>query len=520
MSVQMACFTQKLRQKGEKKSNRSGMTLLLRYAITDVDKNCIGAACPPFMSSACHLSCAVRFNMRVNSRSHERLMQRSSSGRTVQAVLQTILLRFCVLLYCSKALCGAFAVLRCQLSRFLRVMMPLMFELITHALLDSSYLARTVQAVLQTTLLRSCVLLYCSKALSIVFAVRDVPVITFLACHDASHVGTHYSCAVGAIQQSSCLLSQSAAVKGPSEPSEPSQDNAALDDGDVDSKSEDQAEEEEFDSDESQEEELSSADVHLADAAKAAITLQEGAVLGSLCKQKGEKWIQEAGDAFAVLDGHPSSSLRSHLESGLKHLKLVRGAVDDSIIVRLDYGGTQPIVVQCQGESAGVCLVVGLERRAGVLDHNNGLTLSKRLPPTMVALPHRGILHVKRNTTRCFGSAIFFPCKKGVRLTVKTPGVEQGGMPAHSSASSRAMNKHLGELTTAVHSLKPKVEKKLEDTDDAHQTLKSLADQLKPLCECAKNISQNPPSHSQAQAVSDGAMQQGPIVYMPTPWQH
>ena len=199
--------------------------------------------------------------------------------------------------------------------------------------------------------------------------------------------------------------------------------------------------------------------MHLADAAKAAASLQEGAVLGSLRKQKGEKWIQEAGDAFAVLDGQPSSCLRSYLESGLKHLKQVRGAVDDSIIVRLDYGGTQPIVVQCQGESAGVCWVVGLERRAAVLDHDNGLTLSKRLTPTMVALPHRGILHVKRNTTRCFGYAILFPCKKGVRLTVKTPSVEQGGMPAHSSASSRATNTHLGKLTTAVHSLKQKVEK-------------------------------------------------------------
>ena len=229
------------------------MTLPLRYAITDGDKNGIGVVCPPFMSSACHLSCTVRLNMRVNSRSHERFMQRSPSGRTVQAVLQTTLLRFCVLLYCSKALCGA-------------------------------------------------------------FAVGEVPVIAFFACHDASHVRTHYSCAVG--QQSSCLLSQSAAVNAPSEPSEPSQDNADLDDGDVDSESEDQAEEEESDSDEPQEEELSSADVHLADAAKAAITLQEGAVLGSLRKQKGEKWIQEAGDALAVLDGQRSSSLRSYLESG------------------------------------------------------------------------------------------------------------------------------------------------------------------------------------------------------------
>ena len=135
-------------------------------------------------------------------------------------------------------------------------------------------------------------------------------------------------------------------------------------------------------------------------------------MLGSLRKQKGEKWIQEAGDAFAALDGHPSSSLRSYLESGLKHSKQVRGAVDDSIIVRLDYGGTQPIVVQCQGESAGVCWVLGLERRAGVLDHDNGLTLSKRLTRTMVALPHRGILHAKRNTTRCFGYAFFFHVKK------------------------------------------------------------------------------------------------------------
>ena len=74
------------------------MTLPLRYAITDGDKKCIGVVCPPFMSSACHLSCTVRLNMRVNSRSHERLMQRSPSGRTVQAVLQTTLLRFCVLL--------------------------------------------------------------------------------------------------------------------------------------------------------------------------------------------------------------------------------------------------------------------------------------------------------------------------------------------------------------------------------------------------------------------------------------
>ena len=136
------------------------------------------------------------------------------------------------------------------------------------------------------------------------------------------------------------------------------------------------------------------------------------------------------------------------------------------------------------------------QQRAGVLDHENGLTLSERLTPTMVALPHRGIVHVKRNTSRCFSYAILFPCTKGVRLTVKTPGVEQGGMPADSSASSHAMNKHLGELTTAVHSLKRKVEKMQEDTDDAHQTLKSLADQLKPLCECAKNISQNPSSHS------------------------
>ena len=165
-------------------------------------------------------------------------------------------------------------------------------------------------------------------------------------------------------------------MNAPSEPSEPLQDNADLDDGDVDSESEDQAEEEESDSDEGQEEELSSADLHLADAAKAAITLQDGAVLGSLCKPKGEKWIQEAGDAFAVIDGQPSSSLCSYLESGLKHLQQVRGAVDDSIIVRLDYSGTQPIVVRCQGKSAGVCWVVGLERRAGVLDHDNGLTLS------------------------------------------------------------------------------------------------------------------------------------------------
>ena len=183
--------------------------------------------------------------------------------------------------------------------------------------------------------------------------------------------------------------------------------------------------------------------MHLADAAKAAITLQESAVMGSLRKPKREKWIQEAGDAFAVLDGQPFSSLRSHLDSGLKYLKQVRGAVDDSIIARLDYGGTQPIVVQCQGESAGVSWVVGLERRAGVLDHDNGLTLSKSLTCTMLALPHKDILHVKRNTTRCFGYAIFFPCKKGVRQTVETPCVEQGGMPAHSSASSRAMNKRI-----------------------------------------------------------------------------
>ena len=176
-----------------------------------------------------------------------------------------------MLSYCNKALCGAFADLRCQLSRFLRVTMRLMFELITHARLGSSLLARTVQAVLQTSLLRSCVLLYCSKALCVVFAVCEVPVIAFLACHDASHVRTHYSCAVGAIQQSSCLLSQSAAVNAPSEPSEALEDNADLDDGDVDSESEDQAEEEESGSDETHEEELSSADVHLADAAKAAI---------------------------------------------------------------------------------------------------------------------------------------------------------------------------------------------------------------------------------------------------------
>ena len=92
-------------------------------------------------------------------------------------------------------------------------------------------------------------------------------------------------------------------------------------------------------------------------------------------------------------------------------------------------------------------------------------------------------------------------------------------MPAHSSASSRAMNKHLGELTTAVHSLKQKFEKMQEDTDDANQTLKSLADQLKTLYECAKNISQKSPSHSQAQAVSEGPMQQAPFFYMLTPWQ-
>ena len=252
MSVQMACFTQKPRLKGARKSDRSSMTLPLGYAITDGDKHCICVVCPPFMSSTCHLSFAVRLKMRVNSRSHERLMQRSPSGRTVQAVLQTTLLGFSLLLYCSKALCGAFAVLRCQLSHFLRVTMRLMFELITHARLDSCLLASTVQAVLQTTLLRSCVRLYRSKALCVVFAVREVPVIAFLACHNASHVRTHYSCAVGAIQQSSCLLSHGAAVKAPSEPSEPSQHNADLDDGDVDSESEDQAEKEESDSDELQ----------------------------------------------------------------------------------------------------------------------------------------------------------------------------------------------------------------------------------------------------------------------------
>ena len=201
-------------------------------------------------------------------------------------------------------------------------------------------------------------------------------------------------------------------MNAPSQPSEPSQDNADLADWDVDSESEDQAEEEESDSDESQEEELSSADVPLAGAAKAAIALQEGAVLESIRKRNGEKWVQEARDAFAVLDGKPSPSLRSYLESGLKHLKQVRGAVDYRIIARLDYGGTQPIFVQCQGESAGVRCVVGLERRAGVLDHDNGLTLSKRMTRTMVALAHRGIVHVTRNTTRCFGYAIFFHVKK------------------------------------------------------------------------------------------------------------
>ena len=133
VSVQMPCFTQKPRQKRARKSDLSSMTLPLRYAITDGDKNCIGVVCPPFMSFACHLSCAVRLNMRVNSWSHEGLMQRNPSGRTVQAVLQTTLLRFCVLLYCSKALCGAFPVLRSQLSRFLRVTMYLMLELITYA---------------------------------------------------------------------------------------------------------------------------------------------------------------------------------------------------------------------------------------------------------------------------------------------------------------------------------------------------------------------------------------------------
>ena len=178
-----------------------------------------------------------------------------------------------------------------------------------------------------------------------------------------------------------------------------------------------------------------------------------------------------------------------------------------------------PIVVQCQGESAKVCCVVGLEWRAGVLDDANGLTLSKRLTPTMVPLPHRGILHVMRNTARSFGYAIFVQCKRGVGLTVNTLAVGQGGMPAHSSASSPAMRNHLGELTDAVHSLKQKVEKLQHDTDDGHQTLKSLADQLKPLCECPKNIPKNPPLHSQAQAVSQGAMQQAPFFYMPTAWQ-
>ena len=155
------------------------MTLPLSYAITDGDKNCIGVVCPPFMSSACHLSCPVRLNMGINSRRHERLMQRSPSGRTVQAVLQTTLVMFCVLLYCSKAVCGAFAVLRCQLSRFWHDTVCLMFELLTHARLDGRLLATTVPAVLQTTLLRSCVLLHCSKALCVVFAVREVPVIEF-----------------------------------------------------------------------------------------------------------------------------------------------------------------------------------------------------------------------------------------------------------------------------------------------------------------------------------------------------
>ena len=226
VSVQMACFTQKPGQKGARKSDQSGMTLSLRYAITDGDNNCIGVVCSPFMSSAPHLSCAVRLNMRVNRRRRERLMQRSPSGRTVQAVQQTTLLRFCVLLYCSKALCGAFAVLTSQLSHFLRVTMCLMLELITHSQLDSIFFARTIQAVLQTALLRFCVLLYCSKAPCVVFAVGEVPVIAFLACHDASHFRSPYSCAVGVFQQSFCLLSQSTAVNAGSEPLEHSQDNA------------------------------------------------------------------------------------------------------------------------------------------------------------------------------------------------------------------------------------------------------------------------------------------------------
>ena len=163
--------------------------------------------CPPFKTSSCHLSCAVRLNMRVNGRRHGRVVQRSPSDRTVQAVLQTTLLRLCVLSCCSKALCGAYADVRCQLSRFLRVTMCLMFEHITHARSDSSLLARTVQAVLQTNLLRCSLLPYCSKALCVAFAVPEVPVIASFARHDASHVRTHYSCAVGVFQQSSCLQS-------------------------------------------------------------------------------------------------------------------------------------------------------------------------------------------------------------------------------------------------------------------------------------------------------------------------
>ena len=78
--VLMACFTQKLSQQGARKSDRSSMTLPLGYAIADGDKNCIGVVCPPFMITACHLSCAVRLNMRVNTRRPERLMQ----GRSEQ----------------------------------------------------------------------------------------------------------------------------------------------------------------------------------------------------------------------------------------------------------------------------------------------------------------------------------------------------------------------------------------------------------------------------------------------------
>ena len=85
VSVQMARFTQKPRQKGTRKSDLSSMTLPPRYAITDFDKNCIGVVCPPFMSSACHLSRAVRLNMCVSSRSHERLMQRSPDSSSSAA---------------------------------------------------------------------------------------------------------------------------------------------------------------------------------------------------------------------------------------------------------------------------------------------------------------------------------------------------------------------------------------------------------------------------------------------------